>query len=221
MTMPASVPSPHDAPDGHEPEEVVEGSVDALTEDTVFGWVWVPEDPDRRVTVELLLGGAVAATVTADEERDDLLANAIGDGRHAFSYRFPAEAGYSPDTVEVRVAGSGAPLPMVAQAAAVRRSVDLFKRLDRIEADLRRIVPFLRGLRAEVAGLKGREADLRRDVTDAEAGLLRLDGQVRALTEALAERPPATRTRTLVLAFIASIVCGGLAGVLAALLLRT
>lgn len=210
MTMP-----PHDA-DAVEPDDVVEGSVDGLTEDTVFGWVWVPEDPDRRVTVELLVGGAVAATVVADQERDDLRTHAIGDGRHAFSHRFPAEAGYSPDTLEVRVAGSGTPLPLVAQAASIRRSVDLFRRLDRVESDLRQIVPLLRGLRAEVGGLKGRESDLRRDVSDAEATMLRLDGQVRALTEAQAGRPAATGQRTLVVALIGAAVCGGLAGLLAA-----
>lgn len=70
----------------------VTGFIEAATADAVLGWAWSPLSPQARVTIELRLGGAVLAEVSADASRDDLVASGIGDGCHAFAIPVPASA---------------------------------------------------------------------------------------------------------------------------------
>jgi hypothetical protein len=71
--------------------EVV-GYVEATTPTQVLGWAWAPRSPDRRVTVQAMLGQTVVAEATADRDREDLRKNGIGDGRHAFELKLPDAA---------------------------------------------------------------------------------------------------------------------------------
>jgi hypothetical protein len=48
------------------------------------GWCWAPDRPDERVTVEILINGAVAASVVASRFREDLRHLKYGDGYHGF-----------------------------------------------------------------------------------------------------------------------------------------
>jgi GT2 family glycosyltransferase len=54
----------------------------------IRGWVWDPQEPQKRVALELLDGNTALATVVADDYRADLEQAGIGDGRHGFSISF-------------------------------------------------------------------------------------------------------------------------------------
>ena len=69
----------------------VAGYVEAVTANAVLGWVWAPGRAET-LGVELRLGAEVVARSVADELREDLARNGIGDGRHAFTLAVPEEA---------------------------------------------------------------------------------------------------------------------------------
>ncbi|HVJ54317.1 MAG TPA: hypothetical protein VM689_17770 [Aliidongia sp.] len=62
----------------------IEGRIDAIEEGKVYGWVWDRLRPEDRLTVEIRLGERVLATCIADQRREDLAGNGVGDGGHAF-----------------------------------------------------------------------------------------------------------------------------------------
>lgn len=69
----------------------VTGYVEAATADRLVGWAWAPASPDQRVRIELRLGETIVARTVADLPRADLLANGVGDGRHAYEVAVPPE----------------------------------------------------------------------------------------------------------------------------------
>jgi hypothetical protein len=64
----------------------IEGRVDAVTEDAIYGWAWDRRDRGRRLEIEIRLGERLLGRCPADRERADLAGNGIGDGRHAFEF---------------------------------------------------------------------------------------------------------------------------------------
>jgi hypothetical protein len=56
------------------------------------GWAWDPAHPDRPVLVDVWVGDTRLGTVTADWFRWDLLTTGVGNGQHAFRFRFPTQA---------------------------------------------------------------------------------------------------------------------------------
>jgi GT2 family glycosyltransferase/glycosyltransferase involved in cell wall biosynthesis len=54
----------------------------------IRGWIWDPQEPDKRIALDLLDGETRLATVLATEYREDLEEAGIGDGRHGFSVPF-------------------------------------------------------------------------------------------------------------------------------------
>src|SRR5207237_10912064 len=81
---PDAVPKPAGA--------LVEGSlrsnIDYADWGGIKGWIWDPTEPDKTVTIELLDGESVLATVVAGEYRPDLIGAGIGDGRPGFTIGF-------------------------------------------------------------------------------------------------------------------------------------
>jgi hypothetical protein len=65
------------------------GFIDAISGDRVFGWAWDRAHPADRLTVEVSLDDEVISTVSADELRDHLAQNNIGDGGHGFTVQLP------------------------------------------------------------------------------------------------------------------------------------
>lgn len=55
----------------------------------VSGWAWWPGRPGERITVEILSGAQVVATVEANQFREDLLKAGKGDGAHGFQITLP------------------------------------------------------------------------------------------------------------------------------------
>jgi hypothetical protein len=67
----------------------IEGYLDHASTTSVEGWLYGYNDPDKPVEVEIVADGAVVATITADQFRQDLLDAGKGNGRHGFSFDMP------------------------------------------------------------------------------------------------------------------------------------
>jgi hypothetical protein len=62
------------------------GYVEARTADRILGWAWDPAAPETRLEVVLLRGKRIVARTRADQPREDLARNGVGDGAHAFAF---------------------------------------------------------------------------------------------------------------------------------------
>ena len=57
----------------------------------VKGWAWYPDEPGRRVEIEILADGVAVGEAVAATQRSDLLSAGIGDGNCSFSFGLPIE----------------------------------------------------------------------------------------------------------------------------------
>src|SRR5262249_8495728 len=67
-----------------------EGSLDAVTDGVLYGWVWDKFHPERSLHVDLYDCATPLATVAADLFRHDLLEAGKGTGQYGFAYPLPA-----------------------------------------------------------------------------------------------------------------------------------
>lgn len=72
-----------------QPESTVVGYLDGYRYGHLEGWAHIPDEPGRRVEVEVVANGFIVAKAVAKDYRGDLRYAGIGDGRHAF--RIPLE----------------------------------------------------------------------------------------------------------------------------------
>jgi len=77
----------------------ITGCIDAISGDRVYGWAWDPERTTARVGIRVEVDGKSVATAIADQPREDLATNGIGDGAHAFEASVPA--GIPPEKITV------------------------------------------------------------------------------------------------------------------------
>ena len=70
----------------------IQGYVDAVEPDRIYGWAWNTSDPSERLSVEIRQGEQLIVRLEANQSRPDLVANGIGDGRYAFVANIPAIA---------------------------------------------------------------------------------------------------------------------------------
>ena len=68
----------------------IQGYIDAIEPDRVFGWAWNTTDPSERLHIEIRQGEQLIVRQEANLPRPDLVANGIGDGRYAFVANIPA-----------------------------------------------------------------------------------------------------------------------------------
>ena len=80
---PDAVPEPA----GASVEGSLRSNIDYADWGGIKGWIWDPTEPDKTVTIELLDGDSILATVVAGEYRPDLIGAGIGDGRHGFTIK--------------------------------------------------------------------------------------------------------------------------------------
>lgn len=62
----------------------LQGYIDAIEPDRIYGWAWNSGDASERLSIEIRQGEQLIVRLTADQPRPDLVANGIGDGRYAF-----------------------------------------------------------------------------------------------------------------------------------------
>lgn len=84
------------------PRRLLQGHLDGVRDGFLHGWLWSPERPELRLRVALVYDGAPWQLRDADEQRDDLRAAGIGDGRYGFAVELPPDAGGA--TVEAYLA---------------------------------------------------------------------------------------------------------------------
>ncbi|MFI4949396.1 MAG: Hint domain-containing protein, partial [Alphaproteobacteria bacterium] len=85
------------------PAGELRGYLDRVDNSRIEGWAFDPAAPDTRVLLVVLDNGAEIGRVVADRYRQDLAADRIGDGRHAFELVVPG--GFAPGVrheIEVR-----------------------------------------------------------------------------------------------------------------------
>jgi hypothetical protein len=182
------------------PGSEILGFVDATAGETLYGWAWDSKAPDARVTIHFRIGDEEIGTTTADQERDDLKANGIGDGRHAFIFRVPVEARAELDRIEIlaRATASGAmirlfpPKPHEGGAAAAGASLqDVLRRVVHSQRLLHRnLQSGFAELNDRVARAGADEAHaaqeaLHEQMRGVEAAIVRLDGAVHELAVAV------------------------------------
>jgi hypothetical protein len=96
----------------------VTGYVEARTRDRILGWAWDPSLPAVRLAVALVAGDRVVARTIADQHRDDLARNGIGDGRHAFAFLLDEPLRDHVATLEVAVIAADGGLVRLGSAVA-------------------------------------------------------------------------------------------------------
>src|SRR5262249_17932046 len=80
----------------------VGGVVDQVDGERIAGWARDIDQPNGAVDVNIYDGETLLATLPADDFRQDLLDQGMGDGRHGFSYPTPASLkDWRPHTIRV------------------------------------------------------------------------------------------------------------------------
>jgi hypothetical protein len=94
-------------------EAELEGALDEVNGEQIWGWVWDPKRPDTTLTVEIFDGDKKVATAPADQLRKDLVDKKTGNnGKHSFSIATPASLkDGKPHTLRAKVQETGRELP--------------------------------------------------------------------------------------------------------------
>lgn len=128
----------------------LQGYIDAIEPDRVYGWAWNSGDPSERLMIEIRQGDQLIVSVEANQPRPDLVTNGIGDGRYAFVANVAAIGEIdraSPITVTAMTADGtgaielkrqkGAPSPTNVSAAVIG---EIRARDQRLQGQLRQLV---------------------------------------------------------------------------------
>jgi hypothetical protein len=103
---------------GRKSDAHIEGGVETVERQQVFGWAWDVSHPDAYLEIEVWEGDTLVAKSRADRFRRELLARNIGNGYHAFACRLPQQwQDGRPHTFRVRAGGrelSGSPIRVTA-----------------------------------------------------------------------------------------------------------
>lgn len=165
----------------------IEGCVDAIEGDRLYGWAWKPSQPDEKVHLSLYVDGQKVADFAADRERADLQANGVGDGRHAFEYRSADGKGLLGRYVEVRIAGDNARLPLQAQAASAVTTLALVNRIAQLEAAIAGLAERDQEKKQVLADLKQQVSAVQRNIKQHDLAIFRQDTALKS-REHLAEK---------------------------------
>ncbi len=90
---------------------VVDGLAEFEPPRRLSGWAWAPDQPSHRVRLEILAGGRLLVTVTAEKARADLQQAGVGDGRYGFEVDLARLLRRGPHQIQVRPVGSADCLP--------------------------------------------------------------------------------------------------------------
>lgn len=155
----------------------VTGYVEARTHDRILGWAWDPAAPSARLTLALLAGGRVLATTVADQAREDLARNGIGDGAHAFAFALDDAAREAGPALEVAVMGPEGPITRLPAAGAEAGPAGLMQ----LQRGLAAIAAGQRALLKAVQAPPAQGPDLAEMVTAMAAQQQRIEQAVGAL----------------------------------------
>src|SRR5579862_2210515 len=94
------------------PDHRLAGHIEEASDREIKGWVWNRQQPEKRITIDVIVGDTRLAKAIADRYRPDLQQAGIGDGQHAFAVRLGE--GVLPsarNVVHVRCADTGMEVP--------------------------------------------------------------------------------------------------------------
>ena len=198
----------------------VTGYIDAIAGDRVFGWVWDPQQPAARIAIRIEAEGKLIATGFADQPREDLAANGIGDGAHAFE--IVTAKGIPPEEIGVFAVcpTTGDNLELTQRAAEgspesggageeLRSAVHALYRSQRFaHGKVQSLIDTVEGLRKEMT-TKARDGSVTSRLETLEVAIARLDGLVRDQAAKLAESEQRPRDHiSRILAAVAVLLAG-------------
>ncbi|WP_234732278.1 glycosyltransferase family 2 protein [Acidocella facilis] len=128
-----------------------QGRIDLISDEGyVVGWAWYPEEPERRVELELLINGEAVGACIANLYREDVAGSGIGDGKYGFSIAIPyhALASGTPQSVTIRDFSNGLVLcqPVVFEQPGIK---NVGHQLDALGRDVKLLQSALSGLKAQ------------------------------------------------------------------------
>jgi len=197
----------------------ITGFIDAITEDRIFGWAWDPQNVETRLTIRVDVDGKPVAKALADQPREDLASNGVGDGAHAFE--IVLAPGTTPEKIRVLAitkSGEGVELghrPIEATLAADSRSEELRGVVHALCRSQRllsgRVQAVMDGIEAlkNDAAAKAAEGSVTSRLDAIDVAIARIDNLLREQTgaiEAIKSRPQDRISR--VLAYAAAALAG-------------
>ena len=186
----------------------IEGRIDAITGGRLYGWAWDRVRPSDHMEVEIRAGDRLIATAFANQPRDDLKANGVGDGCHAFELAIDLSPGETPVAIaRSPVTGEVMPLRLPSDVEAVTESVlgpTMLRMSALMDATQRNQQTVLRGLRElmkqgqaapsadkRLEKLAASQEELKSQVSGIEVFLMRIDEHLHEVNNNLKQRAPA------------------------------
>jgi hypothetical protein len=187
----------------------IDGRIDAITGGRLYGWAWDRARPSDHLEVEIRIGDRLVATAFANQPRDDLKANGVGDGCHAFELAVDLPPGEPPTaTARSPVTGEVMPLRLPSDVETVTESAlgpTLLRMSALMDATQRNQQTVLRGLRElmkqgqtapsadkRLEELAASQEELKAQVSGIEIFLMRIDEHLHEVNNSLKQRAPAT-----------------------------
>ncbi|HYM33356.1 MAG TPA: hypothetical protein VEU47_18805 [Candidatus Cybelea sp.] len=178
----------------------VGGYIDTIQGNRVFGWAWDPKRPTARIVVQVEVAGEVTSSVTADRAREDLKANGVGDGAHAFECDLPADASEKdirilalcPETrsaVELLARPAARPGEGADNTVELRQAMQMLNRSQRqVQRNLQSALAAVEELRRDAAGQDASKAEaavgmLTTRLQAMESAVMRIDKMLREQTD--------------------------------------
>lgn len=206
----------------------IQGLVDNVTADRLYGWAWNAAGPGERLSIELRIRDEPVAQAVADRMRPDLARAGIGDGRHAFE--IPLQADWTRQVAEMVVLartaeGTEAPLAIRLRRAELDPNGNLQRVLEATATAHRQMREELERMAARLPAEDTAREPLLRAIAEGQAELngkleglslwlTRLDAKLATLpSQEVAQRPRRLDPWQLVLtaALAAVLVGAGLA----------
>ena len=198
----------------------IDGRIDAISGGRLYGWAWDRVRPSDHLEVEIRVGDKLVATAFANQPRDDLKANGVGDGCHAFELAIELAPGETPTAIARSPAtGDVMPLRLPSDVETVTESVlgpTLLRMSALMDATQRNQQTVLRGLRElmkqgqgalnadkRLEELAASQEELKAQVSSIEIFLMRIDEHLHEVNNSLKRRAPATVDKPLRIAVTA------------------
>jgi hypothetical protein len=198
----------------------IDGRIDAISGGRLYGWAWDRIRPSDHLEVEIRVGDKLVATAFANQPRDDLKANGVGDGCHAFELAIELAPGQAPTaTARSPATGEVMPLRLPSDVEAVTESVlgpTLLRMSALMDATQRNQQTVLRGLREllkqgqtapnadkRLEELAASQEELKTQISGIEIFLMRIDEHLHEVNNSLKQRPPAAVDKPLRIAVTA------------------
>src|SRR3974390_838875 len=91
-------------------QQALTSRCDLLADGRLVGFIFDPEHPERRFTVDVLLDGLVVATTYADKFVPELFEQGVGNGTYGFVVNLAPVVGAAARPCQARLSNLGTPI---------------------------------------------------------------------------------------------------------------